>query len=82
MKCSKAAIHRKTHGIPEIKFEGQRLTSFAGLVVYQSLFSRIGLKQQLAGCSSVSLPRIWSPPILQDFVNLMTGTGLLSYIRI
>ena len=44
MKFSKAAIHRKTHRIPEIKFENQRLTSFAGLVVYQSLFSRIGLK--------------------------------------
>ena len=29
MKCSKAAIHRKTHRIPEIKFEDQRLTSFA-----------------------------------------------------
>ena len=50
MKCSKAAIHRKTHRIPEIKFEDQRLTSFAGLVVYQSLFSRIGLKQQLSRC--------------------------------
>ena len=50
MKFSKAAIHRKTHCIPEIKFEDQRLTSFAGLVVFQSLFSNIGLKQQLAGC--------------------------------
>ena len=35
MKFSKAATHRKTHRIPEIKFEDQRLTSFAGLVVYQ-----------------------------------------------
>ena len=50
MKCSKAAVHRKTHRIPEIKFEDQRLTSFAGLVVVQSLFNRIGLKQQLSGC--------------------------------
>ncbi len=50
MKFSKAAVHRKTHCIPEIKFEDQRLTSFAGLVVFQSLFNRIGLKQQLAGC--------------------------------
>ena len=50
MKCSKTAIHRKTHRIPEIRFEDQRLTSFAGLVVYQSLFSRIGLKRQLSGC--------------------------------
>jgi len=47
MKCSKAAIHRKTHRIPEIKFEDQRLTSFAGLVVYQSLLSRIGQKRRL-----------------------------------
>jgi hypothetical protein len=52
MKCSKAAIHRKTHCIPEIRFEDQRLTSFAGLVVFQSLFSRIDLKQHLSGCFS------------------------------
>ena len=50
MKFSKAAIHRKTHRIPAIKFEDQRLTSFAGLVVFQALFSRIGLKQQVSGC--------------------------------
>ena len=50
MKCSRAAIHRKTHRIPEIRFEDQKLTSFAGLVVYQPLFSRIGLKQQLGSC--------------------------------
>ena len=50
MKCSKASIHRKTHRIPEIRFEDQRLTSFAGLIVFQPLLSRLGLKEQLAGC--------------------------------
>ena len=50
MKCRKTAIHRKTHRIPEIKFEDQWLTSFAGLVLYQALFSRIGLKPQLSRC--------------------------------
>ncbi len=50
MKCSKAAVHRKTHRIPEIRFEDQRLTSFAGLVVFQLLFSHIDLKRQLSGC--------------------------------
>ncbi len=50
MKCSKASIHRKTHRIPEIRFEDQRLTSFAGLVLFQALFSRLGLKEQLTGC--------------------------------
>ena len=61
MKCSKAAIHRKTHCIPEVKFEDQRLTSFAGLVVFQSLFSRIGLKRQLTRVfpSSKSQPDLW-----------------------
>ena len=44
MKSSKAMIHRKTQCIPEIKFEDLRLTSFTGLVLYQALFSRLGLK--------------------------------------
>jgi hypothetical protein len=50
MKCSRASIHRKTYRIPEIRFEDQRLTSFAGLILFQSLFNRLGLKEQLTGC--------------------------------
>ena len=50
IKCSKAGIHRKTHCIPEIQFEDQRLTSFAGLVLFQALRNRLGLKEQLTAC--------------------------------
>ncbi len=50
MKFSKASVHRKTHRLPELRFEDQRLTSFAGLILFQSLFSRLGLKQQLTAC--------------------------------
>ncbi len=50
MKSSKSAIHRKTYLIPQIRFEDQRLTSFAGLVVFQSLFNQLALKQQLTAC--------------------------------
>jgi hypothetical protein len=50
MKCSKASVYRKTHRIPEIRFEDQRLTSFAGLVLFQSLFSRLELKRKLSRC--------------------------------
>ncbi len=50
MKCSKAAVHCKTHRIPEVRFEDQRLTSYAGLVLYQALFSRIDLKRKLNRC--------------------------------
>lgn len=50
MKCSKSAIHRKTHRLPEIQFEDQNLTSFAGLVMFQALFSELGLKGRLNDC--------------------------------
>jgi len=50
MKSSKSAIHRKTYRIPQVRFEDQRLTSFAGLIIFQSLFNQLGLKQQLKAC--------------------------------
>ena len=50
MKSSKAAVHRKTHALPILRFEDQKLTSYAGLVVFQSLFATLGLKAQLTRC--------------------------------
>jgi len=50
MKCSKASIHRKIHRIPDLRFEDQRLTSFAGLILFQALFRHLRLKEQLTGC--------------------------------
>ena len=80
MKCSKSAIHRKTHCIPEIRFEDQRLTSFAGLVVFQSLFSRIGLKQQLSGCfRHLRVSPIYGHGVI---VLLLTVHLLLGYRRL
>jgi hypothetical protein len=50
VKCSKASLYRKTHRIPDLRFEDQRLTSFAGLILFQSLFTRIGLRGKLSNC--------------------------------
>ncbi|MBB3063724.1 IS1380 family transposase [Microbulbifer rhizosphaerae] len=50
MKFSKAAVHRKTHALPALKFEDQKLTSYAGLVLFQSLFANLGLKELLTRC--------------------------------
>lgn len=50
MKISKAAVHWKARALPEISFEEQRLTSFAGLIVFQPLFARLDLKRRLQGC--------------------------------
>jgi hypothetical protein len=35
---------------PEIRFEDQKLTSFAGLVVFQPLFEGLRLRQRLGEC--------------------------------
>jgi hypothetical protein len=52
VKSSKAQIHAKYHKIPAIRFEDQRLTSFSGLLIFQTLFSRLNLKQRLKKCFS------------------------------
>jgi len=50
MKYSRSQIHRKTHAIPALRFEDQRLTSFSGLVVLQALFARLALRERLRAC--------------------------------
>ena len=50
MKSSRSEIHHKTHAVPTLRFEDQRLTSFSGLVVFQQLFEHLGLKERLRRC--------------------------------
>lgn len=50
MKFSKAATHSKGYRVPTLRFEDQRLTSFAGLVLFQSLFALLQLSPRLRAC--------------------------------
>jgi hypothetical protein len=50
MKSSKKCVRAKVTAIPELRFEDQRLTSFAGLVVIQRFFQLISLKTRLQRC--------------------------------
>jgi len=50
MKCSRASVQGKAHALPRLKFENQKLTSFAGLVILQKFFALIGLKALLRAC--------------------------------
>lgn len=50
MKRSRKSVRRKATAIPELRFEDQRLTSFAGLVVVQKFFQLISLKLRLLTC--------------------------------
>jgi hypothetical protein len=50
MNVSKSDVLTATFSRPELRFEEQDLTSFSGLVLFQSLFSRLGLYRRLARC--------------------------------
>ena len=50
MKSSRKSVRTKESALPELRFEDQRLTSFAGLVVLQKFFQVIQFKAQLAPC--------------------------------
>ncbi len=50
MRYGKAQITSRVHKIPELRFEDQGLTSFAGLVIIQSLFAKLKLKSRLREC--------------------------------
>jgi len=49
-KVSRAAVRGKAGAMPELRFEEQSLTSYAGLVVFQPLFAKLELKRRLWGC--------------------------------
>jgi hypothetical protein len=76
MKYSRSAIEFKTHKLPVLRFEDQRLTSFSGLVVVQALVSRLQLKERLRACfrQQVGRPIFGQARIvLQLVVHLLLG---------
>lgn len=50
MKNSRTRVRMKATAVPMLRFEDQRLTSFAGLVVLQRCFQLIALKTRLQRC--------------------------------
>ena len=47
MKHSRADVRGKARLGLDIRFESQSLTSYSGLIVFQHLFSLIGIKERL-----------------------------------
>jgi hypothetical protein len=50
VRYSKAQVERRVHAIPEVEFEDERLSSAAGLVVFQGLIRRLKLRSRLRQC--------------------------------
>ncbi len=74
MKYSKSQIHSKTHAVPALRFEDQRMTSFAGLAVFQKLIGHLSLKPLLHRCFS---HRLVSPIFGEATVVLLLVLHLL-----
>ncbi len=76
MKLRRSDVRRQAHALPVIKFENHALTSFAGLVLFQSLFAALNLKERLRGCfRHLSGGKAFGPAtiVLQLIVHLLLG---------
>lgn len=76
MKHSKPDVQSKTTALPKLKWDDQQLTSFAGLVVFQQLFSDLQLKRRICSCfSHRKVSPIFSTTsiVLLLIVNLILG---------
>ena len=76
MKFSRKDVRTKESAVPQLRFEDQRLTSFAGLVVVQRFFQCIDLRSQLQRCfRHLSLGKVFdrSAIFIQLILHLLLG---------
>lgn len=80
MKVSKRDIYTRRHGIASIRFEDQKLTSFAGLVVFQGLFEQLELRSKLKqACAHLDGWRMYG---YATIVELLIVHVLLGYRKL
>ncbi|MGH8648021.1 MAG: IS1380 family transposase [Burkholderiales bacterium] len=76
MKLSRKQVRCKILSVPELRFEDQQLTSFAGLFLFQLLFARVELKERLRACfRRWALERAHDPAaiVLSLILHLLLG---------
>ena len=76
MKYSKSEIMSRAYKIPDLKFEDQNLTSFAGLVIFQPLMLGLEIKNRLWHCfRHLNLSRIFGHHLITMLliVHLLLG---------
>ncbi len=76
MKRSKCQVHGKARDALDVRFEAQQLTSFSGLIIFQRLFTKLGLKARLWRCfRHLRGSEIYSHPVIvmMLIVHLLLG---------
>lgn len=68
MSSRSTDVTRPVTPIPHVRFdpkENDRLTSFSGLVIFQALFQKLGLRQKLKACfSHLPTKRRYAPHVI------------------
>lgn len=76
MKLRRSEVRCQARSIPQLRFENQSLTSFAGLVLFQQFFAVIGLKARLSRCfRPLEVGKVFSRAtvFLQLIVHILLG---------
>jgi len=76
MKLRRSQVRRQVHAVPQLKFERQTLTSFAGLVLFQQLFALLNLTPRLRACfRHLAVGKVFGPAtiFLQLVLHLLLG---------
>jgi hypothetical protein len=84
MKISKNAAQSKPTSIPDIQFQDQKLTSFAGAVILQKFFDRIGIRKGVQDCfRHIEHKRSYNDGLIMMvlIVHLMLGFRKLQDVR-
>jgi hypothetical protein len=84
MKCSRSDVRKKAVALPELRFENQTLTSFAGLIIFQRFFATIDLKSRIRECfRHVNRGKVFnrSTVFLQMVIHLLLGYRELQHCR-
>lgn len=84
MKHSKSAVRCKLSCLPKLRFDDQQLTSYSGLIIFQELFSELGLKAKLGRCfTHRQISPIYSTSclVMLLIVHLLIGYRSLRHVR-
>lgn len=84
MKLSRKQVQFKAYGMPRLRFEDQRLTSFSGLILFQALIVKLDLRAKLRRCFrhlKTSSVYTYATLVLALMVHLLLGFRQLRDIR-
>jgi len=84
MKFSRSDVRSKTHMIPFLRFEEQKLTSYSGLLIFQKLFEHLHIKSRLRDCfKHVKVSPIFGHAniVLLLIVHMILGYRDLRHVR-